>query len=173
MVFLFGFSDDYNEALKLEGKTHMDIIQEDFSESYWNLTHKTIMGLKWAVNQCPKAKFIFKTDDDVMVYPETLKEHLKTVLNSTYVGGSWQDTTVPRGGGKWSVDKCEYPPESYPLFCNGAGYIFSRKAAKMTYEATVNVPFYRMEDVYITGLVANEYLGILLQNIPTLPHSHG
>ena len=59
-----------------EYRTHGDIIQEDFVDSYMNLTLKTIMGIKWAQNYCSKASFILKTDDDIFVNIPLLMENL-------------------------------------------------------------------------------------------------
>jgi len=110
------------------------------------------------------------TDDDVLVNPETLKQHLDNINDHVYMGGSCRKDEVDRRPtGKWRVDRCEYPPDKYPLPCYGVGIIYSGKAAKMIYNATPNVPFYRLDDVYMTGLVAHEHLGIKPHNIwPTI-----
>lgn len=36
-------------------------------DSYFNLTLKTVMGLKWKAMFCPQAKIWMKTDDDIFV----------------------------------------------------------------------------------------------------------
>jgi len=169
IVFQFGVSSvsDENQAIKDEARLYDDIIQGNFTEGYWNQTHKAIMGLQWFTENCPNAKFIFKTDDDVLVNPELLKKHLDNITDPIYMGGSCRRDIVDRVS-KWRVHRCEYPPDKYPLPCYGVGIIYSGKAAKMIYDATPNVPFFRLDDVYMTGLVAHEYLGIKPHDWPTI-----
>ena len=38
-----------------------------FQDSYYNLTLKTVMGLKWVKDHCSQARFVMKTDDDIFV----------------------------------------------------------------------------------------------------------
>jgi beta-1,3-galactosyltransferase 1 len=66
-VFLLGTLDNatLQEQLRQESMQFKDIIQFNFVDSYRNITYKSIMGFKWAVQFCSKVKFIFKTDDDV------------------------------------------------------------------------------------------------------------
>ncbi len=44
-----------------------DVLQEDFSDTYHNLTLKTVMGIKWASAACEGAEFVMKTDDDIFL----------------------------------------------------------------------------------------------------------
>ncbi len=54
-----------------------DVLQEDFVDSYHNLTIKTMMGLKWAAVFCPQAKFLLKTDDDIFVNLPLLTDEIR------------------------------------------------------------------------------------------------
>ena len=38
-----------------------------FQDIYYNLTLKTVMGLKWSSIYCSQAKYVMKTDDDIFV----------------------------------------------------------------------------------------------------------
>ena len=38
-----------------------------FQDIYYNLTLKTVMGLKWCSIYCNQAKYVMKTDDDIFV----------------------------------------------------------------------------------------------------------
>ncbi|XP_047482951.1 beta-1,3-galactosyltransferase 5-like [Penaeus chinensis] len=51
-----------------------DIIQNNFYDSYRNLTYKTIAWLSWVVHHCPDVPFALKVDDDVVVNPSSLQE---------------------------------------------------------------------------------------------------
>ena len=44
-----------------------DIVQEDFLDSYMNLSLKSAAMLKWSYTYCPSAKYILKADDDTFV----------------------------------------------------------------------------------------------------------
>lgn len=61
-VFLLGLanSDQTFQKVSLEAAEHGDILLEDFHESYYNLTIKSLFMLKFAVKSAPKTKFIFK-----------------------------------------------------------------------------------------------------------------
>ncbi|KAH3736609.1 hypothetical protein DPMN_043181 [Dreissena polymorpha] len=49
----------------MENKIYHDIVQENFIDSYTNLTYKTIMGFKWASTKFSNVQFVMKTDDDM------------------------------------------------------------------------------------------------------------
>jgi len=58
----------------LEAKENQDIIQENYVESYWNLTRKTVGQLKWTKEYCPGAKILAHLDDDVFIdVPKVIK----------------------------------------------------------------------------------------------------
>ena len=68
------------DALLLEADTYGDIVQEDFVDSYRNLTYKGIMGLKWVSAYCRHAKFLLKSDDDIFINIFSLVTHLQRIL---------------------------------------------------------------------------------------------
>ena len=70
-----------------ESRTHGDILQEDFVDSYMNLTLKSVMGLKWVSNHCMKAEFVMKTDDDIYVNINSLLNHLHEGPRSRVITG--------------------------------------------------------------------------------------
>uniref|UniRef100_T1GJU5 Hexosyltransferase n=1 Tax=Megaselia scalaris TaxID=36166 RepID=T1GJU5_MEGSC len=85
VVFLIGrhVYDPYlgNETeirLQNEIKDYGDILQEDFLDTYNNLTIKSVMMLKWIVgNQCyDKFKFLVKCDDDSFINIPNLLHYL-------------------------------------------------------------------------------------------------
>lgn len=53
-VFLVGQTDNNDTQANIidEGRTHNDLIQESFLDSYNNLTLKTVMMLKWITTNC-------------------------------------------------------------------------------------------------------------------------
>lgn len=49
----------------------------------------------------------------------------------------------------------EYPERFFPPFVHGPAYIVGREAAKELLNFVPYVPFVKLEDVYVTGLVAH------------------
>jgi hypothetical protein len=79
LVFMIGKTLDANimKAIAYEHEIYQDIVQEDFLDSYKNLTYKGVMALKWISIYCSKIKYILKVDDDIVVNTFTLINHLK------------------------------------------------------------------------------------------------
>lgn len=55
-----------------------DLVVYDFTDSYKNLSIKTILGFKYVIEHCPNAEFVMKTDIDVYV---NLKPVLTLLMN--------------------------------------------------------------------------------------------
>jgi len=116
LVFVMGvatISADLNntkeqKALYFESEQYGDLVQEDFLDSYHNLTHKGVAALKWISNYCRQAVFILKTDDDIFVNTYTLIRHmlhLEKDPNNTralLMCAVWYGMPVMRTG-KWKV----------------------------------------------------------------------
>lgn len=56
VVFVLGRPGDNDKVsqkyIDKEAALYNDIIQEDFLDTYENLTLKSLMAVKWAINQC-------------------------------------------------------------------------------------------------------------------------
>jgi hypothetical protein len=87
LLFTMGesFSNKTNELLSLENNIYNDIIQEDFIDSYRNLTHKAIMAMKWISKYCKQAQFVLKVDDDIIVNTFAVLRHLKLLSDKKKV----------------------------------------------------------------------------------------
>ncbi|KAM8969585.1 beta-1,3-galactosyltransferase 4 isoform X1 [Sarcophilus harrisii] len=71
-LFILGEPDDsrwenIKEVLRWEAQVEGDIVQAAFTDSYRNLTLKTLSGLAWAARYCPNVHYVLKTDDDVYI----------------------------------------------------------------------------------------------------------
>ncbi|KAI0207186.1 Lactosylceramide 1,3-N-acetyl-beta-D-glucosaminyltransferase [Lamellibrachia satsuma] len=161
VVFVMGRTNDGLEvqnALEYESDVYRDIVQEDFLDSYHNLTYKGIAALKWVSNFCGHAKFVLKTDDDIFVNMFTLLRHLKSLYNlKTNSQGLlmclvWYRMKVMRTG-KWKVPKSEFKDDYYPTYCSGSAYIMSVDVAIAMHRVSYDVPFFWVDDFYITGLL--------------------
>lgn len=81
-VFLLGVGGESKteEQINEEFTKHGDLVQANFSDSYFNNTIKTMVGFKWAVNFCANAQFFMFVDDDYYV---STKNVLRFVRNPT------------------------------------------------------------------------------------------
>ena len=69
LAFLLGATSDpaIQVALVSENSQHRDLVQGGFTDTYANLSYKTVMGAVWVGQFCPQAEFMVKTDDDMFV----------------------------------------------------------------------------------------------------------
>ncbi|CAH1792065.1 unnamed protein product [Owenia fusiformis] len=163
LIFLLGvaLNRSTNDDIVQESKQYHDIIQENFIESYRNLTLKGIMGLKWTIDFCPHATFILKTDDDVFVNIYPLFDYLLKI-NKDETGrhnllGFIRPPQPPaRKSNLNTATKEEYARDMYPPFCNGLAFIYSMSAVKAIYKASLYEPFFWIDDVFITGVLAEK-----------------
>lgn len=67
------------QTLQKESEKYGDLIVDDFDESYYGLTVKSLRILKWFNMNLPNSKFLVKTDDDVFVNIPKLAKYLERV----------------------------------------------------------------------------------------------
>ncbi|XP_054609043.1 beta-1,3-galactosyltransferase 2 [Dunckerocampus dactyliophorus] len=156
--------------LQEESRTYHDIIQQDFLDSYYNLTLKTLMGLHWVARYCPHAAYVMKTDSDMFINTEYLIEKLlrpglKTRTNY-YTGRIMENMSPIRDKkNKWYMSEEEYQNPKYPTFCSGTGYVLSADLADKIYRISTRIHRLHLEDVYV-GLCLSQ-----LRVKPTEPPS--
>lgn len=83
-VFLLGHAPNdvkLEAEVEAESKEHHDIVQGSFVDTYFNNTIKTAMGLRWAVEHCPKSRFYMFVDDDYYVSTRNVLRFLRNPLN--------------------------------------------------------------------------------------------
>lgn len=159
------------QKLEFEYDLYKDIVQEDFKDSYRNLTYKAIAALKWVKNYCRRAKFVLKTDDDVYVNMYVLLRHLyhldtKSSAKSLIYCHVWYNAVVFRNG-KWKTQKSLYDKARYPPYCSGAAFVLTMDTVIRVLNASQYIPYYWVDDVYITGILpekAGEIKHIQLKN---------
>ncbi|XP_048350478.1 beta-1,3-galactosyltransferase 5 isoform X2 [Sphaerodactylus townsendi] len=152
--FLLGITlnHDNQVAVAAESQKYKDIIQKDFIDSYYNLTLKTMMGIEWVYKFCPQSSFVMKTDSDMFVNPYYLMELLlKKNRTTRFFTGflKLNDQPIRQISSKWYVSNHEFPGNKYPPFCSGTGYVFSIDVAYQVYNIAENIPFIKLEDVFI------------------------
>lgn len=159
---------DLQRKLIWEDQEYKDIIQQDFVDSFYNLTLKLLLQFSWTNTFCPHAKFLMTADDDIFIHMPNLIEYLQE-LEQTGVRDFWIGH-VHRGGppvrdknSKYYVPYEMYRWPAYPDYTAGAAYIISSDVAAKVYEASqaLNSSLY-IDDVFM-GLCANK-MGIVPQD---------
>ncbi|XP_064420417.1 UDP-GalNAc:beta-1,3-N-acetylgalactosaminyltransferase 1-like isoform X2 [Latimeria chalumnae] len=160
MLFLLGREDgteasSKNPSIEDESSTYGDILQEDFLDTYNNLTLKTIMAFRWIAEFCPAAQYVMKTDTDVFINPRNLVDYLldMNVSETLFTGYPFMNNIPHRGFPMWYkkmyISYEEYPFSVYPPYCSGLGYVLSGKLALQIYQLTAHVQPIRFEDAYV------------------------
>ncbi|XP_017011010.3 beta-1,3-galactosyltransferase 1 [Drosophila takahashii] len=190
-----------NEAVASEAEKYNDIIQENFMDTYNNLTIKTVMALKHISQSCVNSTaFYFKCDDDTFVnIPNVLHFLLGGTipLNKDTVGFHYRNTyqvTSPRKRltarrevmygrqycnvppitnklNKWYMPSYMFRGGVYPPYLCGSGYVTSIDVVPRLYKAALATRMVHLEDLFITGLCA-EKAGIKRTNHPLFRSSY-
>ena len=166
VIFLLGRPDrsDMQDALGMEADLYGDIVQEDFVDSYRNLTYKAIMGLKWVSLHCTHARFVLKTDDDVFVNMFVVVRHLRQLestdgrpVRDLLQCMVWRRMKVMRDPkSKWYISKEEYRPDFFPTYCSGLAFLLSTDVVVRMFDASLSLPFFWVDDFYVTGQLAQK-----------------
>ncbi|KAI8497231.1 hypothetical protein Bbelb_251800 [Branchiostoma belcheri] len=175
-VFTVGIPNNASvqKNLEQENTLNQDIIQENFVDSYRNLTLKTVMCLKWASEFCPGAKFVMKVDDDTFVNIYSLVRHLKrlsanktTRLVTGHVNSGVEpirDLNTTDKNKRWYISTKDYPWETFPDYASGLAYVMSGDVVRPLYEASWTVKYLFLEDVF---------LGHCMEKLGIKPVHHG
>ena len=168
LSFLVGLSDNttVDKAVADESAKNGDVIVNNINDSYQNLSLKTISAFAWFTQFCSKAPFLLKVDDDMFVQIDKLLKIIRLYLSKENVGSKsilgniakkWHPVRNPKS--KYLITVAEYPAEIFPDFATGPGYLVSQEAAKALVPVAMNHKYLHLEDVFLTGVVA-EILGI-------------
>lgn len=65
----------------VEGDQYGDVVQADFHDSYYNNTIKTMMGFRWAIQNCPRSQFYMFVDDDFYVSAKNVLNFVRNPVN--------------------------------------------------------------------------------------------
>jgi len=158
VLFLLGTTEkkdvDLEQELTSENENYEDLLREDFLDSYQNLTLKTLGGVKWAAIFCPQARHVMKTDDDMFVNINLLRNHLDDQDSERTITGCIKNgpegAPQPVGGPGASFRSV------HPLFTAGAGYILSGDLLEPLYRASLDLKLIRVEDAFLTGYCARK-----------------
>lgn len=82
-IFLIGHRDHskLQKELNNEYLKFKDLVQANFTDSYYNNTYKSVMGLQWSVKFCSRAKFYMFVDDDYYVSTKNVLKFIRYPTN--------------------------------------------------------------------------------------------
>jgi hypothetical protein len=170
IMFFLGVTPGYDaDKLWEESAINHDMVQLNYTDTYEELTFKSISIVRWVGEFCEHASYVLKSDDDALVNVE----NMLTSLNNAHLKHNdfimcyvWKGAHVIRmKKHKYFVPYEAYKKKIYPNYCGGL-YAFTANLSKGLYQTCLRTPFIAMEDVYITGMVASQ------MNIP-LVHNDG
>ncbi|EFO83844.1 hypothetical protein CRE_14828 [Caenorhabditis remanei] len=175
-LFLVGIveKDENNKKILLEeAKLYGDLIVVDLIDNYVGLTYKTIASFLYATSKAPKFQLIGKIDEDVAFFPDRLINLLYNDVIDTNTSTLYGE--IVRAGGevnhdkskRWHVTEKAYKCKKYPECLSGPFYLATRKAALDILSDTKHRNFISIEDVFITGLLADD-VGVARKSLPML-----
>lgn len=149
-------------ALTQENMIYGDLIRGHFIDSYNNLTLKTLSSLEWVDQNCPKAKYILKTDDDMFINVPKLLQFLDAHSKDKRViygrlAKKWKPIRNKKS--KYYISTGQFGAAVFPPFTTGPAYVMTSDIVHDLYERSLEEVYLKLEDVYTTGIVAQK-LGI-------------
>jgi hypothetical protein len=168
LFFMVGNSSQkYMTPLKKEAKRYSDIIIDDFQENYYALPIKILRALKWFLKSCPAASFFIKVDEDVVVNVAKIGALLRNWPQKYHLGGKINydnDPHLQKPFSKFFVPKELWPGwKRAPPYLDGPCYVIRRDVVEPILKTSFSTPLYHLEDVLITGIIANERLKLIFR----------
>ncbi|XP_075717799.1 lactosylceramide 1,3-N-acetyl-beta-D-glucosaminyltransferase [Rhinoderma darwinii] len=167
VMFALGIDKDpakrslLQKQLENENKVYNDLVQQDFLDTFHNLTLKFLLQFGWVNTYCPNAKFIMSSDDDIFVHTPNLVTYLKDLdqigVQDFWIGRVHRGSPpIRKRNSKYYVPYEMYQWSSYPDYTAGAAYVVSQDVAAKVYDAsqTLNTSLY-IDDVFM-GICANK-----------------
>ena len=159
-IFLFAKTKDpiTEKLINEESKQYNDIIQEDFVESYINVSLKAIMAWKWSLEFCPNTEYVMVENDESYVDIDKLVSFLL------------KDSSMHRNEDRFAVcfaigntpslyrdlkqfqelpKEVLYKGDFYPLYCHGYCYAAHINVINKLYKASFSNPPFMPTDVWI------------------------
>jgi hypothetical protein len=166
VLFLVGAANLTSDQItELEEENNQDVVFANFIDSYRNLTLKSVAMLDWAGANCKGCRFLLKCDDDMYINLKKLQNVLEersadqTILGR--LGHQWKPNRNPNS--KYVMSVQEFAPEVLPDFMTGPAYVVSGQLIRPMFEAALKEHWIPLEDVFITGIVASQRLGVYLE----------
>ncbi|XP_019731032.1 N-acetyllactosaminide beta-1,3-N-acetylglucosaminyltransferase 3 isoform X1 [Hippocampus comes] len=158
-----------NKLLQAEQREYNDIIQWDFTDSFYNLTLKQVLFLEWMERNCPNARFLFNGDDDVFANTDNMVEFLQSLKDNDgrkhlFIGHLIQNVgPIRSSGSKYYIPVQVHESNSYPPYCGGGGFLLSGYTALVIHNMSRSITILPIDDVY---------MGMCLAKAALAPSSH-
>ncbi|KAF5306349.1 hypothetical protein FQR65_LT07373 [Abscondita terminalis] len=174
-VFILGERKGTQTNIDEESLQYHDIVQANFTDSYFNNTIKTMMGIKWAVTECSNGKFYMFVDDDYYVstrnvlrfirnpthYPEYVSSYKfnKDKLMEfelpddvrLYAGYVFFSPPHRHYFSKWYVSLNDYPFHMWPPYVTAGAYVLSQRALFEMYYGSFYTQHFKFDDIYLVA----------------------
>lgn len=121
--------------------------------------------MQWVGDNLPEDWLYFSGDDDIFPDFTVLLSNIDTITKESGKMGRFAESfpihcafhhsPLPRvhRAGKWVTSYSEYPRQHYPAICLGGFYGMTVKLAKAIYNSSRHYPYFRHDDVFITGFM--------------------
>lgn len=134
-----------------------------FIDTYNNLTLKTISALEWSWTHCSRVQYVLKTDDDVYINTPVLLDILDEVVDRRrtimgYLTKGWRPIRNMKS--HYFISKRQFQENKFPDFHTGPAYVLTSDIVQQLYHAALNETYFKLEDVFITGMLANNQSNI-------------
>ena len=163
VIFLLGKTKNETTQKRItrENGCYGDIVQGDFIDTYLNLTHKAVLGLRWITENCAHARFVVKVDDDVFVNIFKLVSQIiepNAYKSRTIFCDSRRNDIIHRSGHRWGVDSHQFSGmKRWPFpYCAGFFVVITADIIPELYEKAKTSEFLWLDDVYVYGLLAHK-----------------
>jgi len=160
LLFILGREtvQENNQKIKEESDAHGDIFQTGVQEDYRTVTKKLVSAFRWISENCRHFDYVVKVDDDVYLNRAKLNDHLLNQQNTADISCPLCQYCKPirDASSKWFVPYDQYPYDYYPDYCFGPFYAMSFSNLNQIVTNLENVPYFDIEDVFLTGLVAHK-----------------
>ncbi|XP_044227086.1 N-acetyllactosaminide beta-1,3-N-acetylglucosaminyltransferase 3-like [Thunnus albacares] len=174
-----------SKLLKIEHRKYNDILQWDFSDTFFNLTLKQILFLEWMERNCPQARFLLNGDDDVFAHTENMVEYLQSFKDNNGSKHLFTGHLIQNVGPirlpeyKYFVPVQVEESDSFPPYCGGGGFLLSGYTALVIYNMSQTINILPIDDAYMgmclakAGLRPDSHIGVKTAGLfyPNYPSS--
>ncbi|XP_055348369.1 N-acetyllactosaminide beta-1,3-N-acetylglucosaminyltransferase 4-like [Paramacrobiotus metropolitanus] len=174
MLFMLGrvHSTTTQQLLEEEAREHGDLLQSSqFDDTFRSSTIKTLHLYQWCAAHCSTSTFIVRVDDDAYLNIPKIYDILKDQPPDAFYGHVYKqeilnDEWFPQRNPseKYYSPREEYSHDRYPVYIWGFLIIAPTALLGKILHASQFIPYSFIDDIYVTGLVAN-YTGIPLRHI--------
>ena len=153
------------DQLAMESKHYGDILQNDYVDSYRNMTIKTLAGLKWAVKHCKQVQYVMKVDTDIYLnmpkWWQLMFGPEKELLKNKVFGHCRRTPPVIRTPyHRYGISVDTFADWRHPSFCRGPSYAMTWQLAAEVVNQSYRQPFIPVEDAYLGHCIRSLRKGI-------------